>query len=108
MPDAQDQRDPSKYLSLVQANASDGPRTVLLLCAHAKAFPCPGQSVPFTVRATLPQILKRVEAILYAPTAEEGRQILIDTQQEFAGQVFLEEDEAAAQVSGATGECWPA
>ncbi|KAG1676045.1 hypothetical protein FOA52_014910 [Chlamydomonas sp. UWO 241] len=42
-------------------------------------------------------ILKRVEQILYAPTAEEGRQILMDTQQEFAGQVFLEEEEAAAQ-----------
>lgn len=44
------------------------------------------------------QIMKRVEAILYASTAEEGRQILMDTQQEFAGRVFLEEDEAAAQV----------
>lgn len=92
----------------MQPNASDGPRTLLLPCVLARAFPCSGQSVPFTVLATLPQILKRVEAILYAPTAEEGRQILIDTQQEFAGQVFLEEDEAAAQVSGDTGECWPA
>ena len=44
--------------------------------------------------------MKRVEAILYAATAEEGRQILMDTQQEFAGRVFLEEDEAAAQVGG--------
>ena len=44
------------------------------------------------------QIMKRVEAILYAATAEDGRQILMDTQQEFAGRVFLEEDEAAAQV----------
>jgi hypothetical protein len=43
--------------------------------------------------------MKRVEAILYAPTAEDGRQILMDTQQEFAGCLFLEEDEAAAQVS---------
>ena len=44
------------------------------------------------------QIMKRVEAILYAATAEDGRQILMDTQQEFAGRVFLEEDEAAAQA----------
>lgn len=29
------------------------------------------------------QIMKRVEAILYAATAEEGRQILLDTQAEF-------------------------
>jgi RP/EB family microtubule-associated protein len=43
-------------------------------------------------------IMKRVEAILYAPTAEDGRQILMDTQQEFAGCLFLEEDEAAAQA----------
>ena len=46
----------------------------------------------------LTQIMKRVEAILYAATAEDGRQILMDTQQEFAGRVFLEEDEAAAQA----------
>ncbi len=43
--------------------------------------------------------MKRVEAILYAATAEDGRQILVDTQYEFAGRTFLEEDEAAAQVT---------
>mmetsp|Transcript_13995 Transcript_13995/g.30263 ORF Transcript_13995/g.30263 Transcript_13995/m.30263 type:complete len:275 (+) Transcript_13995:190-1014(+) len=41
-------------------------------------------------------IMKKVEAILYAPTAEEGRQLLMDAQLELAGQVFLGEDEAAA------------
>jgi hypothetical protein len=40
--------------------------------------------------------MKKVEAILYAPTAEEGRQILIETQKEFAGGVFLDDDAQAA------------
>ena len=57
-----------------------------------------GNTDTFFVPPRSVQIMKRVEAILYAATAEEGRQILMDTQQEFAGRVFLEEDEAAAQV----------
>lgn len=38
-------------------------------------------------------IIKRVEAILYAPTEEEGRKVLVDTQLEFAG-------ESAAGLAG--------
>lgn len=35
--------------------------------------------------------MKKVEAILYAATAEEGRQLLMDAQKEFAGQVYIDE-----------------
>mmetsp|Transcript_9602 Transcript_9602/g.23810 ORF Transcript_9602/g.23810 Transcript_9602/m.23810 type:complete len:266 (-) Transcript_9602:420-1217(-) len=44
------------------------------------------------------EVMKRVEAILYAATAEEGRQILIDTQKEMAGGVFLDEAEMPADA----------
>jgi hypothetical protein len=46
--------------------------------------------------------MKRVEAILYAPTAEEGRQILIDAQRELAGGLYLD-DAGAAAVTAAEG-----
>ncbi|KAJ9505337.1 hypothetical protein QJQ45_021836 [Haematococcus lacustris] len=39
-------------------------------------------------------IMKRVESILYAATEEEGRQLLIDTQTELAGGVFLDDAQA--------------
>ena len=64
------------------------------------ALPCTILITSIHLVIALPQIMKRVEAILYAPTAEDGRQILMDTQNEFAGRTFLEEDEAAAQVRG--------
>jgi len=44
-------------------------------------------------------VMKRVEAILYSATSEEGRKKLIDAQIEFSGKPFLEEDEAAAQAA---------
>ena len=44
--------------------------------------------------------MRRIEAILYAPSAEDGRRLLMETQQELAGRVFLEEEEAAAQAEG--------
>mmetsp|Transcript_16463 Transcript_16463/g.28223 ORF Transcript_16463/g.28223 Transcript_16463/m.28223 type:complete len:274 (+) Transcript_16463:117-938(+) len=53
-------------------------RDVELLCQT------PGLATQFPV-------LAKVEAILYAATADEGRQILIDTQQEMVGGVFLDE-----------------
>ncbi len=37
-----------------------------------------------------PQVLAKVEAILYAATAEEGRQLLISTQTELVGQPYLD------------------
>lgn len=49
-------------------------------------------------------IMKKVETVLYAPTAEEGRQRLIEAQMEFAGRTFLEEDEAAAQAEAEAAE----
>eukprot|EP00798_Chlamydomonas_sp_ICE-L_P022909 gene22909-30086_t len=49
-------------------------------------------------------IMKRVEAILYAATAEDGRQLLMETQREFAGTTFLEEDQEAAAAAQAEAE----
>lgn len=43
-------------------------------------------------------ILQKILSILFAPTIEEGRQRLIETQTQFTGRTFLEEDEAESQA----------
>ena len=43
--------------------------------------------------------MKKVEAILYAATAEEGRTLLIEAQKELAGGVFLDEVRPADHMS---------
>lgn len=46
------------------------------------------------------QIVKVVEQILYAPNEEQAREIVRQTQMEYAGQVYVDTEEQNGQENG--------